>query len=52
MCQQFIDIYSDDTNTMVTSCMLNMSDVILNNKCIDTHALYEQIVQQVSYRVY
>jgi hypothetical protein len=52
LCQQFIEIYSNDTKTMVTACMLRMTDVILNNDCVDTHALHKLIVQQVSYMTF
>jgi hypothetical protein len=52
MSQPFIQIYSDDINTTVTTCMLIMTDVVLNSECSDAHVLHKEVLEQVSDRLY
>jgi hypothetical protein len=47
--QQFTHIYLDEINTNVTSCMLIMSDVVLNDTGTDAYVLRKQVLCQVSY---
>ena len=41
--QRIIDLYLNDTKSMITSCMMTMKDVVLTDKCLNTHTLHQFI---------
>ena len=47
--RQFIQIYADETTSAISAFMLLIKDVVLNDTCVDAHALYKSILQQVYY---
>ena len=48
LCQQLIGIYVEETRTMVNNCLILMTELVLRNDCVDTHALHQLIFQQVN----
>ena len=49
LCQQLMNSYLNDMKSTMTICMIQMKDVILQDRCDDAHKLHKKIIRHVMY---
>ena len=49
LCRQLMNSYLHDMTSTMTICMIQMKDVILQDRCDDAHKLHKKIIRHVMY---